>query len=378
MEKKEYNWGVGIFLMTYQVLLLIGLPIYLWFHVPTWGLVLCSIALFFLSGISITGGYHRYFSHKSFKAHPAVETVLLFFGSMAGQGSALRWANDHRIHHAYVDTDRDPYSIKKGFWYAHFGWLLYKQDPIDPKVVPDLMKNPRVMFQDRYGVLSMVITNALAVVVIGWLLQDYLGAFVIALWVRLFFLHHCTWFINSLAHTWGDKPFCQEQTAVNNLILSFLTFGEGYHNYHHVFANDYRNGVRWYHFDPTKWIIWTLHKLGLATNLRVMDEMTIRKRMVLERKSLLLECLKKHWYIKKEELEGKIQEIASSLEQKIAHYKQLREDLRKLKKEGTPGQAVVATMREELFQLQKSLREDWKKWQQLSRTILRLKPLPVL
>src|SRR5690606_15880861 len=124
-------------------------------------------------------------------------------------------------------TDRDPYSIKKGFWYAHFGWLLYKQEEIDPKVVSDLLQNPRVMFQHRHPIASMVVTNALATVFFGWLCGDFLGAFVIALWLRLFCLHHCTWFINSLAHTWGDKPFCQEQTAVNNLILSFLTFGEG-------------------------------------------------------------------------------------------------------------------------------------------------------
>src|SRR5206468_2641426 len=141
----------------------------------------------------------------------------------------------------------------------------------DPKVVPDLMKNRLVMFQDRFIGTWMILSNAIAFLLVGWLLNDFLGAFVISLWTRLFTLHHFTWFINSLAHTWGDKPFSQEQSAVDNYIISLLTFGEGYHNYHHTFANDYRNGIRWYHFDPTKWLIWSLHKLGLAFDLKRMN-----------------------------------------------------------------------------------------------------------
>ncbi len=141
---------------------------------------------------------------------------------MAGQGSALHWAFDHRLHHAYVDTDRDPYSIKKGFWYAHFLWILEKPQKIDPKVVPDLMKNRLVQFQHRYIGFLMVFTNVMTFIIVGWLSNDYLGAFFLATWTRLFVLHHFTWFINSLAHTWGDKPFCQEQSAVNNTLLLFL------------------------------------------------------------------------------------------------------------------------------------------------------------
>ena len=123
-----------------------------------------------------------------------------------------------------------------GFW--------KKPQPIDPKVVPDLLKNKMVAFQHKYYELIMVFTNALVCVFMGWLLNDYWGAFFVVTWFRIFVLHHCTWFINSLAHTWGDKPFCQEQTAVNNYVLALLTFGEGYHNFHHVYANDYRNGIK--------------------------------------------------------------------------------------------------------------------------------------
>ena len=203
---------------------------------------------------------------------------------MSCQGSVLRWAFDHRNHHAFVDTDDDPYSIKKGFWYAHFLWLMVNPKPIEPKTVPDLMRNKMVAFQHRYYPYLMVLSNALVFLFCGWMLNDFWGAFFLVTWMRIFLLHHFTWFINSLAHTWGDKPFCQEQSAVNNFIISLLTFGEGYHNFHHTFANDYRNGIRWYHFDPTKWMIWTLAKLRLASDLKRMDAYTIKKRMVIEEK----------------------------------------------------------------------------------------------
>jgi stearoyl-CoA desaturase (delta-9 desaturase) len=235
-----------------------------------------------------------------------VEAVILFLGAMAGQGSALRWSFEHRLHHAHVDTDDDPYTIKKGFWYAHFLWILEEPRKIQERVVSDLIKNKLVMFQDRYYPYLMVLTNMFVFFAVGALLNDYLGAFFIAVMTRMFFLYHFTWFINSLAHTWGDKPFSQEQSAVDNYILSLLTFGEGYHNYHHTFANDYRNGVRWFHFDPTKWLIWTLNKLGLAHGLKRMSAYTIKKKMVLEHKSLLIDQIKAYWDIKTDELEKQV------------------------------------------------------------------------
>ena len=123
---RGFNWGPVIFLLTYHFLLLITLPLYLWYYIPSAGVVIASIILLFITGISITGGYHRYFAHKTYRAHKGIELFLLFFGTMTAQGSVLRWAFDHRNHHAHVDTDEDPYSIKKGFWYAHFLWIMEK------------------------------------------------------------------------------------------------------------------------------------------------------------------------------------------------------------------------------------------------------------
>lgn len=371
-NKKDFNWGPGLFLLIYQPLLLISLPFYFYYAPPSWSMVGVSIILLYLTGLSITAGYHRFYAHRSYKTSPGVEGVLLFFASMAGQGSALRWSFDHRLHHAFVDTDKDPYSIKRGFWYAHFLWILEKPQPIDPKVVPDLMRNRLVQFQDRYNFPLMLGTNFLAFLVVGWLLNDYLGACFLAVWFRLFTLHHFTWFINSLAHTWGDKPFCQEQSAVNNYVIALLTFGEGYHNYHHTFAQDYRNGIKWYHFDPTKWLIWTLNKIGLAYELKQMDAYTIKKRLVIERKNLLLERLCRLWYVRKEELEHKIVEISDRILVNINQAHELMHYYRQMVKE-CHQQAKLMNIRQELKHLRKRLKEDWKQWTELSNNILKLR-----
>lgn len=363
MKGKEFNWGPGLFLIIYQCVLLAVLPFYFCLGALHWQTALLAFILFFITGISITAGYHRYFAHKAFKAHRIVETVLLFFGSMSVQGSALRWSNDHRLHHAFVDTDRDPYTITKGFWYAHFSWLLEKPEPIEPKLVADLMRNKRVAFQHRHAEALMIGTNVFVFLISGWLLGDFLGAFFLVTWLRMFALHHFTWFINSLCHTWGDKPFCQEQTAVNNFILSFLTFGEGYHNYHHTFASDYRNGIRWYHFDPTKWTIWVLAKLKLASGLRRMDPVTIKKKLINERKNLLMEQLSHLWYVKREALEDAVETLSNQMLEKLARFSELKRS---------------ASLKPELKALRKSLREDWRHWRALSHQILHMRVIPAV
>lgn len=373
MYWKNFNWGTGLFLIIYQTCLLIALPFYFYYCLPGWQMILVSVVLLYLTGLSITAGYHRFYAHRSYRTKPIIELILLFFGSMAGQGSALRWAFDHRLHHAHVDTDLDPYSIKKGFWYAHFLWMLEKPRKIDPKVVPDLMKNPFVQFQNRFDVLLTVAANVFVFYVVGWLLNDYWGAFFLACWTRLLLLHHFTWFINSLAHTWGDKPFCQEQSAVNNYIIALLTFGEGYHNYHHTFANDYRNGVRWYHFDPTKWLIWTLNLVGLATGLKRMDVYVIKKRIVLQRKELLLERLCNLMSFKKDELEKKVLELSDRIVNKISEASQLREYYRQVRQEGKEREQLKE-VKQQINLLKKSLNQDWRQWIHLSRNILSLKP----
>jgi stearoyl-CoA desaturase (Delta-9 desaturase) len=373
LNARQINWGPVLFLSLYQTLLLVTLPFYFYFCPLKLSMILASIVLLYLTGLSITGGYHRLYSHRTYKANPVVETLLLFFGAMSCQGSALRWSMDHRIHHAHVDTDNDPYSINKGFWYAHMLWIIEKPREIDPKVVPDLFRNKMVMFQHNFYRLLMFGSNALAFFGVGFLLNDYWGALFLAVGLRMFLLHHFTWFINSLAHTWGDKPFCQEQSAVDNYILSILTFGEGYHNYHHTFANDYRNGIRWFHFDPTKWLIWTLSKLGLVHGLKRMDACSIEKRMVIERKNLLSSHLSKIWDTKKDEVEKYLNEVTERILSALADLNRLKEQYQEIKR--SAQRDLTKELKSELKRLQKSIKEDWRQLTQISHQILAQKSL---
>ena len=370
----RYNIAPVSFLLSYHLFLLVGLPIYLWHSLPSLTLMITTFFLVYITGLSITAGYHRLYSHRTYKAHPLLEYFILFFGTMAAQGSVLRWSFDHRLHHAHVDTDKDPYSIKKGFWYAHMLWLLEKPRPIELTVVSDLAKNKLVMFQHRYYKPLVALTCALPVIVVGWVLGNFYEAFLFAFAVRLFVLHHCTWFINSLAHTWGDKPFCQEQSAVNNYIIALLTFGEGYHNFHHTYANDYRNGIKWFHFDPTKWVIWLLNQIGFAWDLKTVDTETISRRLIVARKQLLQEKLEDLWYVKKDDLEKTVNQLVETILEKLNDLNALRKQYREFRKNYTEKNSLK-NIKKELRQLHREIKEDLRAWKKLSKVILQLQPL---
>lgn len=370
MRNEGFNKKTGIFIIAYHVLLVIGWFFYFSLCTPTLGVVISAIVLFFLTGLSITGGYHRYYAHCTYKTQPAVEAVLLFFASMATQASALKWSFEHRCHHAYVDTDRDPYSINKGFWHAHILWLFKQPAPIDKKVVADLYKNPLVMFQHNNYLACMLGSNLIAFLAVGYFFGDFLGAFVLAWWTRLFLLHHSTWFINSLAHYWGSQSFSKEQSAVDNYVISFLTFGEGYHNYHHTFANDYRNGVRWYHFDPTKWLIWTLYRLGLADNLKSVNNYHIKERIVTTHREELLESIQKSFSSKKEEIMNYVSNATEDIVAKIGHARKLVEEYSKCKEQNPAEKETLRSLKSEIKQVQKAIRHDWKACQKFSRQAL--------
>lgn len=372
-SRGNFNWTTGLFIIGYHVGLLVGLPFYFYYSPPTVSLIVVSVVLLFLTEIGIGGAYHRFYAHRCYSLSKPAEGVLLLLATLATQGSALTWSYEHRLHHSFVDTDRDPYSIKKGFWYAHVLWLFEKAKPMDEKRVPDLIKNKLVMFQHKYAGTLQIGSNLVVCGLIGWMLGDFLGAFVITWWTRLLVSHHLTWFVNSLAHCWGEKTYSKEHSAVDNYILAFLTVGEGYHNYHHTFAADYRNGVRWYHFDPTKWTIWTLSKLGLARNLRRFNHVAIRKRLLMEDRKLLLTNLKRHAHIKKVELEQKINQLAECIHAKLNRTNALAEQIKQLRKRRSE-RATLDAIRRELKSLKQSIHQDWKAWSHLCGLVL--DPLP--
>jgi len=372
--KQKLNWGSILFLGGYHLLMVAMLPVYfIFFGVPSGALIGISILLFFLTGLSITGGYHRLFSHSTYKANKFVEFFFLLFGTMACQGSALRWAHDHRLHHAHIDGEKDPYSVTKGFWHAHFLWMLKAQDPVNPKVVSDLKRSKMIQFQDKYYEILMFTSNLLVTLFIGYFLNNYFGALLFTWLVRQFFLHHSTWFINSLAHYIGHQNYSTEHTAVDNYFISFLTFGEGYHNYHHTFAHDYRNGIRWYHFDPTKWLIWTLNKLGMAHNLRTIPDAKISEQMIQVHKEALLDKLKNSITHKKGDLEQKITYYTESLTRKITQMNQLIREYKKTKMDTSPMPDRLKNLSIEMAKLRKSLKREWRSWKRFSKFVMKLK-----
>ncbi len=376
MKLSNFNWIPGLFILTYHLILCIAIPLYFLHFTPPWAMIAVSAILLYVTGLSVTAGYHRLYSHTTYKTRPIVEGVLLFFATMATQGSALRWSFDHRYHHAFVDTDRDPYSIKKGFWYAHFLWLFEKPKEIENKVVSDLLRNPLIRFQHRFYAPLMVLTNLIVTLFIGWCFGDYLSAFLFAWLVRLFFLHHFTWFINSLAHTWGARTFCQELSAVDNYLISLLTFGEGYHNYHHTFAYDYRNGIRWYHFDPTKWLIWSFNKLGLAHSLKKNHAHFIEEKLLLDRKQLLLDKIHVSFDEYKDIWEEKIIKLTESILTKLRETKQLRELYHKLKDKKEEKKANLRLLSFQIKEIKKGLKRESRDWMALSRHVMALSSAP--
>jgi stearoyl-CoA desaturase (delta-9 desaturase) len=277
--KAPINWIPATILVATPIAAAIITPWYLFTHdvsAPVWGVF---GAFMVWTGISITAGYHRLLAHRAYKAHPIVKNFLLFGSTLAVQGSAFDWVSGHRTHHRHVD-DRldDPYSAQRGFWFSHIGWMLrnYPSGKFDYKNIPDLTKDRVLQIQHKYYGLWVVALNVGMVAAIGWLLGDVWGTLVIVGLLRLVLTHHFTFFINSFCHMFGTRPYTDTNSARDNFFLAIFTWGEGYHNYHHFFQYDYRNGVKWWQYDPTKWLIAGLSKLGLTTDLRTVDDTTIK------------------------------------------------------------------------------------------------------
>lgn len=271
-----------------MVMLFIGLPILAILITPLWAwyagftgtLWLIALAFLYLNGLGITAGYHRLWAHKAYQAHPVVRFWFAVWGAGALQNSVFVWASDHRRHHRHVDdNDHDPYSAGRGLWFSHIGWMLrdYTTNTEDFSNIKDLLQDPILQWQHKHYVAITAFMNIALPIGIGVLLGDIMGTLISVGLVRLVVNHNVTFFINSLAHYWGTRPYTEANSARDNGFLAFLTYGEGYHNYHHIFQTDYRNGIRWWQWDPTKWLIFGLSKLGLCWNLVRVDNFKIQR-----------------------------------------------------------------------------------------------------
>ncbi len=336
-QHASINWIPAFVLITTPLVAIFVVPWYLWTHevkLTTW-----AVFAFFMAwtGLGITAGYHRLLAHRAYKAHPFIKNFLLVGATFAIQSSAFDWCSGHRTHHKFVDDEyKDPYSARRGFLFSHIGWMLrnYPSGQFDYKNIADLKKDKVLCHQHKYYGLWVLATNLVMLPMIGWLVGDVLGVVVLAGLLRLVLTHHFTFFINSLCHMFGSRPYTDTNTARDNFLLAIFTWGEGYHNYHHYFEHDYRNGVKWWQYDPTKWLIAGLYKVGLASNLKTVDNATIQKAQLemqfkrAQHKIDKIEALN----LKKEDLLKNFEEFKTRISQESLAFQQTMEEWKALKR----------------------------------------------
>ena len=268
-QRRRINWTNTLFLTLTPIIGIVGTVLLCSFSLVHWQTWILAAAMSAVGGFSVTAGYHRLFSHKTYKAVWPVRLLFVLFGSATFQGSVLEWSTDHRDHHRYTDTDKDPYNVKESFWHAHIGWLLTldnKRRHFDN--IDDLKKSWMLRFQHRYYLVFCTVMGFGFPTAVAALWGDPLSGLIIAGALRIAILHQSTFCINSLCHILGKRTYSDKNSARDNWLSALVTFGEGYHNYHHKFPLDYRNGVRFYQFDPTKWIIRAFSYIGLTSQLR--------------------------------------------------------------------------------------------------------------
>jgi len=264
------DWVNIAFLSLTPVIGIAGTALWTWSHgFHLWMLVL-GAGMYLAVGMSICAGYHRFFSHKTYECSRFMQAFYAFFGAMAAENSILWWSASHRVHHKYQDKDWDPYNIRRGFWWAHIVWIFFKweEKPNSFENSPDLLANPIVMWQHRWKNAILIFAGFGIPTAIGAMFGDPIAGLLWGGFLRIVVVHHTTFFVNSLAHTFGKPTFNAEASARDNWMVALLTLGEGYHSFHHRFPSDFRNGIRWFDWDPAKWFIRGLRGVGLASDLR--------------------------------------------------------------------------------------------------------------
>lgn len=276
--QRQLNWRNIGFLLASPIAAAAGVAIYAGHHGVHPVDLVCFFTMMMLTGLAITAGYHRYYSHRTYECHPVLQAFFLLFGAAALQAPVLTWVSEHRNHHRFVDGDADPYCIKKGFFWAHMGWIFYRDDPRQgADNVADLRRNTLVLLQQRYHLpLGLAVGLGLPFL-LGLCVDRPWGGMLWGGLLRVVVAHHGTFLVNSAGHFFGRQPYSAENSSRDSVLVAMLTLGEGNHNYHHAFPGDYRNGMRWFQWDPTKWWIFGLSTIGLAWNLRRAPKESVRR-----------------------------------------------------------------------------------------------------
>jgi stearoyl-CoA desaturase (Delta-9 desaturase) len=272
--------AVYVFVILPLLALVAAVP-FAWGWGLTWVDVAIALVIYVASGLGVTVGYHRYFTHGSFKAVRPLRIALALAGSLAMQGPVITWVADHRRHHAFSDKEGDPHSpwlfgtspvaLARGFWHSHMGWLFDRDKTNAQRFTPDLLADRDIVRIDRLFVLWSVLTLLLPAALGGLLTWSWWGALTAFFWaglVRVGLLHHVTWSINSICHMIGDQPFAARDHSRNVWPLAVLSFGESWHNLHHADPTCARHGVQRGQVDISARVIWAFEKLGWAHSVR--------------------------------------------------------------------------------------------------------------
>lgn len=245
-----------------------------------------SIIMYQLGGFGVTAGAHRLWSHRAYKAKWPLRLFLAFCNTLAFENSVIEWSRDHRVHHKYSETDADPHNATRGFFFSHMGWLLCKKHPDVKKYgkkidISDLYADPITRFQDKYYMILMPLVCFILPVPVPVLLwnETWLNAFCLNIF-RYIFTLHASWLVNSAAHMWGDRPYDKYINPSENVVVSVLALGEGWHNYHHTFPWDYKAAeLGKYSVNLSTLLIDSFAKIGWAYDLKSVSEEMIKKRV---------------------------------------------------------------------------------------------------
>jgi stearoyl-CoA desaturase (delta-9 desaturase) len=280
---RRQSWAqlaVYLFVAVPMIGLVAAIP-FAWGWGLSWVDVVLAVVFFYVSGLGVTIGYHRHFTHSSFKASRWLRVVLAVCGGMAVQGPVIIWVADHRRHHAFSDREGDPHSpwlfgtsplaIAKGFWHAHMGWLFDRDLTNKQRFAPDLLADRDIVRVSKLFWLTTIATVALPTLLGGLITWSWWGALTAFFWaglVRIAVLHHVTWSTNSICHMLGERPFAARDRSANFWPLAVLSFGESWHNLHHADPTCARHGVRRGQIDTSARLIWMFEKFGWVRDVR--------------------------------------------------------------------------------------------------------------
>ncbi|ODN03861.1 Acyl-CoA Delta(11) desaturase [Orchesella cincta] len=252
-----------------------------------WQTVIWTALIHTCGALGITAGAHRYWAHKSYKAKLPLKLLLVFMQTVSFQNSIHEWSRDHRVHHKYSETNADPHNAKRGFFFAHMGWLMCRKHPAVKEKgkqidMSDLEAEPLIMFQKKYYTPLVLMTSFVMPTFVAWFFlgEKFLTAWCFASQLRYCFNLHCTWLVNSAAHLWGDHPYDKAINPAENKGVAIFAFGEGWHNYHHVFPWDYKTAeLGRYRYNFTAAFIDFFAWIGWAYDLKTVSDKMVRDRV---------------------------------------------------------------------------------------------------